>query len=344
MTSHPFRYSSLGAIRAVRRVLKWLGALVVCSQLHAVPLTPGNILISRLDTFQITEYTPAGAVVQTFNITPSTSAPTESLRDIVVDANGNVQIYNGTFDPVLSSLNPTTGSLSNRTFPGFSTINNGSFGGIGVFGSFVFTTDMQTFGEPADEAKGIVRFDLSSGTALRFGEIDGYQDLTIGGDNLVYALPGEGLPANRIDVFDPTSLALVRSINLDSALFNADVRGIAVGFDGTIYAAAWNGFVYALDEQGMILNSRNTGEGDLTDIDLDALGRLVIGSRFGEVILTDIALATQISFNVDNQEFGENIHVAWVIPEPTTVTLLVVALCFLTLGWWRSRLVTRSRR
>jgi ligand-binding sensor domain-containing protein len=68
---------------------------------------------------------------------------------------------------------------------------------------------------------------------------------------------------------------------LNNTLSSADLRGLAVNFDGSIYAAGWNGTIYALNNNGSILNSRTNGINSLTDIDLDSSGRLVVGSRFG---------------------------------------------------------------
>jgi hypothetical protein len=89
-----------------------ISQIPACS--HAAPLTAGNILVSRSSAYQLVEFTPAGAVVQTFNI-PSPGAATEYLRDAVVGLNGIVYLYNGTFDPVVTILNPTTGVTSDRS-------------------------------------------------------------------------------------------------------------------------------------------------------------------------------------------------------------------------------------
>src|SRR5262245_57655205 len=72
---------------------------------RADPLTAGNILVSD-EVFgtqgRIREFTPSGTLVQTFTF--SAAAGDGQPRDIIVDANGNIQIYNGTFTPVLTTL------------------------------------------------------------------------------------------------------------------------------------------------------------------------------------------------------------------------------------------------
>ena len=308
----------------------------------AASLTPGNILVSNLNTGVLTEFTSAGAVVQTFAF-PDFSGGFNDLRDIVVGPDGDVQAYNGTFTPQLSTLAPSTGTITSRAFGGWSTVNNISYGGIGAFGDGVFVTDMATAGAGAPQ--GIVRFSTSGGAMVRFGEAHEYQDLTIGGDGLLYALRGDLLPNSNVDVFDPTSFSLLRTITLDATVGGADVRGIAVSAAGTLFAAAWNGSVYAADLDGNFLNSRSTGVNDLTDIDLDDLGRLVVGSRFGDVILTDVTLASQTSF-AGGGSSGDTIHVAFatplsvgVIPEPPSLALATMPalLGLLGLGWRRRR-------
>jgi outer membrane protein assembly factor BamB len=292
----------------------------------AQPLAPGNLLASDLFGNRLFEYTPAGTVVRTVPF------PNEHLRDIAVGPGGVVQAYNGSQNPQLSTFVPATGAITGQTLAGWSCFNNISYGGIGVIGDGVFVTDMLTFngGEP----QGIIRFSTTGGAPLRFATAQEYQDLTVGGDGLIYALRG-GLRASQIDVFDPTTFAPVRTVTLSSDVTAADVRGLAVSAAGAIYAAAWNGQVYALSPAGLALNSRATGTSGLADIDLDDAGRLLVGSRIGEVILTDVTLASQTSFVVAG---GPTVHVAFatpltVVPEPSSFTLAGVGLA----GWLAAR-------
>src|SRR5262249_17785532 len=134
----------------------------------------------------------------------------------------------------------------------------------------------------------------------------------------LYALNG----SSTIDVFNPTSMAFVRTITFDATLTTADVRGIAVASTGGIFAAAWNGQIYSVSSTGAFVNSRVSGFSNLTDIDLDNLGRLVVGSRFGDVVLTDTSLASQTSFTLAG---GPTVHVGFTspltVPEPGSLAL-----------------------
>ena len=73
---------------------KFVGSVILClvfvfgvafqnESLGQSALTPGNILISELNTGELTEVTTSGSVVQTFNI-PNVNGGFIGLRDIVV--------------------------------------------------------------------------------------------------------------------------------------------------------------------------------------------------------------------------------------------------------------------
>jgi hypothetical protein len=296
---------------------------------NAQPLTPGNLLVSNLGTGVLREYTPSGSLVRSWNF-PDFSGGFFDLRDIAVGPSGEVHAFNGTFTPQLSTLVPTTGVISSQPFTGWSTVNNISYGGVGVAAGGVFVTDMATAG--AGSPQGIVRFSLTGGATTRFGTAQSYQDLTIGADGFLYALR----TAVVLDVFDPGSLAPVRTVTVTGAASGADLRGIAVGSDGTIYAAGWNGSVYSVSGLGATLNSRVTGFNNLTDIDIDPAGMLVVGSRFGNIILTDISLASQTSFDWPG---SPTIHVAFTtpIPEPSSAMLVALGLCASAAAKWSRR-------
>jgi len=103
----------------------------------------GNILVSTngpgLQQL-LQEYTPGGTLVQAVEIPPA--GAWEDARDLVADAAGNILVYNGTFDPYLSTY--AAGAWNHQTYSGWSTVNNVSYGGIGLFGNYAFVTDMWT--------------------------------------------------------------------------------------------------------------------------------------------------------------------------------------------------------
>src|SRR5262245_6278828 len=262
-----------------------------------------NILVSVDGSYpqqQFREYTPSGALVRTVVVPPGGAA--EDARDLVADASGNVYLYNGTFDPYLSTYS-TGGTWSHRTYSGWSTVNNTSYGGIGLSGSYVFVTDMTTYGEAADQAKGIVRFNLADGTASRFAITFEPIDLTVGRDGLVYALDS----FRTVNVYDPQSMALLRTVTLPTYINgNAQYYGsLAVNAAGELFVgASYSGLEYRFSPAGALLNSvtlpgpGGSGYfGSPSDIDLSGDGRLVLGTTSGHVVQMTDAF-TDISYFV----------------------------------------------
>jgi hypothetical protein len=251
------------------------------------------------------EYTTSGVLVR------STAIPiaggTEYARDLALTGK-QLRVYNGTFDPHLSTYDGTTGAWANTDGPaGWSTVNNSSYGGLAVLGGFAFATDMTTFSEPADEAKGIVRFDLSDGSSTRFADDTEPIDVAAGLDGKVYALDA----FRTIRVYDPATLGLLNTVVLPAQVVpvNAfgpvtqDYRAIAVDQNGLIYAADWNAYVTRFDATGVAQISRRlptaVGEGqgppvaNLTDIDFVSAplpydgSNLAVGSTNGVVALVN---------------------------------------------------------
>ncbi|PTL76938.1 hypothetical protein DAT35_47610 [Vitiosangium sp. GDMCC 1.1324] len=257
----------------------------------ATPLQSGNILISTGNTLY--EYTPAGAWVRTVPIPyPGGTRPTtETARDVVVDASGNLALYNGTFDPYVSQYDVAAGTWTHTTHTGWSTANNASYGGLARYESFVFATDMLTYGT-GDSPRGLVRFDLGGSTPVRFADTVDFIDVTLGQDGLLYALASNEY---TVQVYDPSTLALVRTLNLP---FGKSIRGIAVSQQGEIYGASWDDNIYRFSAAGVQLGQLYSGAYDLIDIDLSAEGLLVVSSRFGNILFTDLQLSSLSSFTV----------------------------------------------
>jgi hypothetical protein len=296
--------------------------------------TPGDILVSSttdLQTSILREYTPTGTLVQTFSV-PVAPGGDSYIRGIATDTSGNAQIYNGTFNPYLTTLNPTTGTFSNHTFGGWSTINDIYFGGVVVNGNYAYATDMATAG--AGAPNGIVRFDLTNFSATRFasGPANGSGDYTMVGqglNGLLYApWPGGSPVGNNIDVINPVSMTKT-TITLP---FLFQVSGVTADQSGNIYAvgALGDGHVYKLDSNGNVLASINTGFTGLTGLELSNSGELLTSSNGGEVIMTNTSFSQLSSFSVGSQITTIDTFVTpqaiGSVPEPASLTLLAIGL------------------
>lgn len=300
-----------------------------------LPFTPGNILVhnspSGLD--DLFEYTPGGVLVQQIPIVPYLGG-----QDLAIDRDGRANINNS---PTLEIYSPTTNTLTTKTFDGWSTIGDITFGGIAAFSHYVYAADMDNSG--SDPGHGVVRFDLDGGPTVRFATTTSPNDLNIGLDGLLYTLSrgsafnGGG---NRIDVFNPISMAFIRGFELPE-----EYRGIAVDFNGDIYTAQRDQVsrVNRFSPTGVLLDRiADPGVGGFADIDINRNGDLVIASHGGKLLLTTTALDSITSFNTRTSN-GTN-FATWVpmpIPEPSALAL---ALCGVALVARRSNLGAFLRR
>jgi hypothetical protein len=268
--------------------------------------SPENVWVSTNNT--IAEYTQTGTLVTSSIAVPNGGGDTPA-RDLIVGANGLIHLFNGTFDPHLSTYYPITTTWTHQTYSEWSTVNNVSYGGIARHQHLIFVTDMNTFG---DAAMGIVQFDTATGTPQRFADTLEFIDLTMGLDRLLYALEGD---ENTVRVYNPSTQALVRTINLAK-----NVRGIAVNGQGYIFGASWDGNIYHFDANGAQLNSKANATINLTDIDIACDGQIVAGSNSGEVIFSDESLAAVTSFSTGS----DSTFVAFSNPRTSCVYLPVV--------------------
>lgn len=291
----------------------------------ADPLTEGNILVTQ-DSY-IHEFTLTGTWVQTFEVPyVGSSTITVVARDSVVAEDGKVHIYNGTAEAYLTTLDPATSTYEHRDADGISTANNGTYGGVAVYRNFVFVTDMETGDSPA---AGIVRFDLSNGSFVRFdadlwplGD-EGYTDVTVGENGILYANnPRGGGPADSFDMFDPVTLEHLGRIpyTYASGVLSTDIRGIDADRDGNVYVVGWGEVIFKLDPAGNVLKALYFGDEifDTGDIDISENGTILVGTRFGDVIVTSTDLDSYYTFTSPVFD-GSSIGVAFTKPRSFTI-------------------------
>jgi streptogramin lyase len=298
-------------------------ALLGVPQVNATQLTDGNILVSCDNV--LSEYTPAGAFVQSWPIPDNPDDITDHAREIAPDGDGNVHVFNGTFDPTVSTLDPTAGTWTHRSYPGWSLVNNLTYGGLAVRGRYLYATDMATAGDGSP--KGIVRFDLDSSAASRFATGIEPIDLHIGLDGLLYALYPGGSPGGRtIDVYDPVTTQFIRSIDLYASAAGGGQRSIAVNAAGEIFLVNIGGDIWHLDANGGLLGSADVtsiaGTIYLYDVEVGANGMVVVGHRNGGFLVTDESLTSFAPVTVTQEYEGAFVSI---VPEPTTALLLLVA-------------------
>ena len=255
-------------------------------------------------------------------VPPNNSFSFDQARDLVVDQDGNVLLYNGTFTPSLLSGNATDGVVDQLQFAGLSTINNTTFGGIAREGNFVYLTDQRTGGAPE---QGIVRVNLEDNSFIRFAETIEPSDLNIGPDGVVFAIDGAGSPTNTVFRYDLETTELINEVRVAFAGHRA-VAGLA---DGTFFTATSSGDIFHYDLDGSLLNSANVSGAFFADIDIAPDGQIALGTAgSGEVVLTDTTLRSFERFRITESSVGGNTFVAFAtdfsaVPEPASGLILI---------------------
>ena len=301
-------------------------------------LLAGDILFvsevpGAANDFHLMRYSQSGTRISSVQV--PTAAPndlSQAARGVAVDQNGNINVYNGTFSPVLSSYSPSTGTwqANNQTLAGWSTGNNVSYGGLTAYKNYIFASDMATAapGGPS----GIVRFDITGETApTRFATDIAFAKVSIGQDGSLYGLGG--IYPSQITVYDPDTMTQVGSVDLQFSANgpDLDVRGIAVDGKGEIFTATWDGYIGKYDSSGKLLAYLHPG-GSLTDMTLDTDGQIVTSDRNGVVHLTNTSLSAITSFTTgQNNGFVTFDHFIDVTP-PVAPTFSELAAPTITYG------------
>jgi hypothetical protein len=297
----------------------------------AATFTPGNIIVHNADSGHddLLEYTPAGVFVQRVPVVPRMGG-----SDLAIDRDGRVNINNS---PTLNIYSPATNTFSTRTFAGWSTVGNITYGGIAAFDRYVYAADMNNSGSDAG-LQGVIRFDLDGGPTTRFATTTDPLDLNIGLDGLLYTLSrGNGYNGggSRVDVFDPLSTAFIRGFDLPE-----EHRGIAVDVNGDIYTAQRDNVsrVNHFSPSGVLIDFiADPGVGGFADIDINRKGDLVIACHCGTLLVTTTALDSITSFPTLTSNFFN--MASWIpaqVPEPSAIALAAGGIAIIA-GLNRSR-------
>jgi hypothetical protein len=262
--------------------------------LESRTLLAGNLFLTAqvpgVGDHNLLQYTQDGELVSSQPIPPPpNSSDGPEARGLSFGPSGDLFIYDGTFNPSLADLSPDGQTWTFQSLAGWSTVNNVSFGEVAAYNDVVFASDMFTFG--GGEPNGIVRFDTTGDTPVRFSNGTDYIQVALGLDGNVYGLAG-----TNVHVFNPDTLDLVRSLNLQGGP-DGDIRSIAVDGSGQIFAATWGGYLAQYDANGKFqtsvhLTNPSGGGENLINVALDNDGQIAVGSRFGDVFLTDESLAS----------------------------------------------------
>ncbi len=315
----------------VRASLTILVVIGLVSPVSAAVFAGGEYLVFDHSSNTVFEYSADNEVQSSVTLSyPDGGRGPNRIGGGVVDRDGNLHVYNGVFQPYLSTIDAQSGGQTDREGVGFSSVNNIANTNLTSIDHRVFAIDNSTTG--SDE-NGIVLFDRSADYASqRFATSFQPNDLAAGHDGRLYALgtTGSGASANpdEIQVYDPNTLASLSSISLPNDTVGESVTGIEVTSAGEIFAATRSGLLARLDAGGNIVQSLDIVDlfdtDDLNDLDLRADGRLLVGGRLGEIYFSDTSLESATALTVNDG--STPVHVAWTdvtaVPEPGSVLFI----------------------
>lgn len=234
--------------------------------------TPGHILAST--NGRLYELDRDLLLVRVIQVPLPPGGGRYDVVDVVVDATGRAHVLiTGLLNPgSIATYDPIAGTWEQHPVAAF--LGNVSDGDLSLVGSYLFTKSQRI------ELPGF------TSTAIQLPG-RGVGEVSAGLDGRVFALE-DGSPRSGIRVVDPETLQVTATYVLPG-LF--DSRGITSLPNGELVIADWNGTItrYTSDAQ-TALAQLQTGGNNLYDVEASPDGRIVAGSRFGDVLLTDTDL------------------------------------------------------
>ena len=261
-----------------------------------------NIVINSGNYAALQLYSQAGTSLVTSNNYPTVSSSGAgdggSANALVVDKNNDIQLFTGGFTPFLQRSNgPLAASNSWTTeqttinTPGWSLVGRTFYGGLATVDHYVFATDMST--GSGGGSSGLIRFDANSSYApTRFASGTDYCQVTLGMDGNIYGMvsPGGQPESGTVNVFNPNTLALVRSI----ALTDTDDAAVVADAQGNIYTGAFDGTTRKISASGTVLATAPIAS---TDLQISTDGK-ILSCAGGQIRILDENLNILSGFSV----------------------------------------------
>lgn len=289
-------------------------------------LTGGDLLVTD-GARRVYEYTPLGALVQTFNVPvpawQSNGGGADTIHDVAVTKSGKLVVYDGTFSAGISSLDTKTGIWSQYQIPGLSMYNVGTLGKLAAVGDYVFASDNASFLEVEE---GIVRVNLNDGTWTRFAsgvDDDDVRDLTVGGDGLLYSMNGNGSPAGQyIEGYDPVTLQHLKHIELpQDFVWGVGSATVSFGVDaiGNLYLNELYGPLYKMSPTlDMLGEYHYTQTSYIDDMDRSADGTTMFTEFDGRVVLMGSDGVEIRTFDTTGWYYSQSYGAFVPVPEPSS--------------------------
>jgi hypothetical protein len=267
-------------------------------------VTGSDLSARRYSTF-------TGALVETLPVPYDGTRPASdtAVRGTAVDRDGRLVVFNGAAAAQVSTYDPAAAAWTHRQAPKLNALPSPSpSGSVATVGSYQFAADVRQ--NTANPENGIVRLNAAAPETVHFQNTaptltGNTQAVTRGHDGLLYALTN--FPANTVKVYNPYSLAPLRTVTLPLP----SATSLVVGPTGEMYASS-NGSVYAFAPDGTLL--RSLAVPGAAGLDLAVDGSLIVGSSVSGIHLTSTALTTYNQV-VPNGGFSQQ-FVSFAVPAP----------------------------
>ena len=301
-----------------------MNATEVVNSLQAAPpakpptgLISGDILVTGSDS-RVLEIAPDGTQVQTFALPAAiTNNPAGAAfsftSETAVDGRGELALrYDTETTSTLYLVNPQSEQATPLTAPDWSPriINGGSLDEVVPDGLYLFATYGHLNSGPGQEE--LLRFDPATGVGQGFGQstlgfLNTYSSLAAGPDGSLYAMNSQYAGLTVVDVYDPNTLKLLRSVTLNPVQpvykVSKTANAIAVGPAGEFYALSndrSDATLYKLSPQGQTTATLPLPDNDNTNyltsnLRVNARGAVLVGAR--DPILVDPPFQTVTVLN-----------------------------------------------
>jgi hypothetical protein len=334
-------------LRSVRRAVRFdravaigviaFSSLLVCPiPVSGTPFTIGNLLVTSWPRNLLYEYTRAGLLVQSIAVpSPPNATRAYNVGGLLVDSNGYVdvaQFSSGTEAVFLSAYQPSTQTWTHHSAAPASGIPNIADLDLASLQSKIYVSVLDSYQLDAAKNYAVARLP----TSVRFDN-GGNSAVSVGVDGLLYI--GDASGRNHVNVVNPSTFTLIRTLTLNDrngpGAVGIDANGLAITANGTIFAADYSGIIYKYSPTGTLLSTFDTKVPYVVSESLYPDGTLALGTRLGDVVLTNTSFSTESHFTVPDMNID---YVSFVTPEPSAAIMLALGGVALV-----SRFVVRDR-
>jgi hypothetical protein len=197
---------------------------------------------------------------------------------------GQLQVFNGTFAPSLSTWDPQAQTWNHETFGDWGVSNSGTRGRVAVLGSKVYLTQMQN-------GNFIICFDQETNAVVRLQVPGRPQDVVIGQDGFLHVLSSD----RYVDTYNPANLSFVKRVDLSPILGTTTRTGIAVDRESNIFVVDFDAQISKVSRTGEVIATLVAEPAvgrNFWDVDLDGNGNVIAGLDSNHIFVADSNLSS----------------------------------------------------